>query len=251
MDEQKIKVEKKTSWLCPHDYNQIILSGPNLPKPLHGVNPRTFMGSVAWGKTRKRTYYLAKYKCQICGADCSESGSMDAHELYDIDYVKGTSTFKRVVGICKNCHNFYHSGRLITLYRRRNPLYPSSKVLSIVEHGFQVIYKWNQAHPDEPKLKAYETFLEYLKHDELSPKMEELIEKYEIEFWGEDKKKLAEWGDWKLVFGNREYPTPYKDYVAWEEAMKEASRNDNVRKINSPFTGGVYDEILETLKKEI
>lgn len=235
--------EKKTRWECPEENDARILGGPNLPKPLHGCAPRVYMGAQTWDRLRKRTYYMAKYKCQICGADCSDPGSMDAHELYTIDYEKGTSTFIKTVGICKACHNFYHSGRLITLFKRGVPFYSADVVLSIVEHGFKQIHEWNLNHPDEQPLRAYGTFLEYLRQDSLGPKITELIDKYQIKFWLEDKKKMADWGDWKLLYGKKEYATPYKTYQDWEDAMEQASKNDVMRQTKNPFQGEVFDEI--------
>ena len=232
-----------TSFFVARYHDTIVVTG--------NCAPRVYMGAITWDKMRKRTYYLAKYKCQICGADCSDPGSMDAHELYTIDYTQGTSTFNKVVGICKKCHNFYHSGRLITLCKKHIPFYSPDVVLTIVEHGFKLIHDWNEANPKGPKLKAYSTFIEYLKHKELSPKMEELIEKYDIEFWEEDKKKYAPWGDWKLIFGKKIYPTPYENYEAWEKAMDKASRSDVIRQIDNPFSSGAFKEIAEIIKEEI
>lgn len=249
--ENKYKIEKKLKWVCPEENDAQILAGPNLVKPLHGMNPRTIMGDNAWGKLRKRTYYLANYKCQICGEDCSSPGAMDAHELYSINYVTGEARFAKVIGICKNCHNFYHSGRMFTLCKNKNPLYQPEKVLSIVEHGFRLIYEWNKKHHRKDKIKAYAIFLEYLKQPELAETMEKLIDKYEMEFWGEDTKHICDWEDWKLIFGKREYPTPYKDYQAWEEAMEIASKNDVVRKAENPFVGGAFDEISNILKSTV
>lgn len=173
----------------------------------------------------------------------------NCHELYTVDYEKGTSTLAMVVGICKKCHNFFHSGRLITLYKQGGPFYPRSVVLGIVEHGFSLIHDWNEKHPDKPKLKAYSTFLDYLKNPELKEDMEKLIDKYEIELWEEDKKRIAKWEDWKLIFGKKDFPTPYKDYQEWENAMKKASRNDYERNFKDPFSGGVYDDIKALLKE--
>lgn len=237
--------------MCPDIDGAPILSGPNLVKPLHSLNPRTIMGDVAWGRLRKKTYYLADYKCQVCGKDCSEPGSMDGHELYSVNYVTGEARFARVVGICKRCHSFYHSGRMLTLYKNKNPLYPKEKVLDIVEHGFKIIHDWNESHTRKDRLKTYEVFLEYLRQPELAEKMEELIEKYKIEFWGEDTKRMCDWEDWKLIFGNREFPTPYENYEAWEEAMKAASKTDTIRQIENPFSGGAFDEISSILKNTV
>ena len=245
---KKYPIEKRNKWKCPEETDAQILGGPNLVKPLHSLNPRTILGANTWNRMRKRGYYLAHYKCEICGADCSERGSMDFHELYSVDYKAGTATFSKAVAICKPCHNYYHSGRLVSLFKQKNVLYSKQRVLNVAEHGFKLIHDWNKAHPKETKLKAYQTLLELLKQEEIADKVEELIDKYEIEFWGEDTKNMAEWKEWKLIFGKKEYPTPYENYQAWEEAMKIASKNDTVRKASNPFKGGAYDEISAILK---
>lgn len=199
---------------------------------------------------RRRTYYLAGYKCEACGRDCSERGSCHSHELFTIDYEGGTSKFVRCACLCVDCHVlFIHSGRARTLYKKGNPLYPASALLRGAENGLKTIYEWNKAHPNGPKLKAYATFLEYLRHPELAPEMERLIDQYEIEFWEEDKKKYADWEKWRVIIGDKEYLTPYKDYKAWEEAMAEQSKVDNIRQVETPFQGGAYDEIAQILSE--
>lgn len=245
--------EKKTKWVCPEENDARILSMPNIPKPLMGPNcqPRTIYGPTAWNKLRKRTYFLAGYKCEVYGDDLSTPGEAQAHELFSYDFEKGIAKFERCVCLSKDAHIYFiHSGRAITLWKSKNIIYPTSKLLIGAERGFKAIHDWNKSHPSEPKLKAYATFLEYLKHDELAPKIKELIDKYEIEFWEEDKKKYAPWGNWKVVIGEKEYPTPYKDYTAWEEAMKVASKNDTVRQTGNPFTGGAYDEIAKLVDSQ-
>lgn len=254
MEKKKYPIELRTKWKCPEDGGAPLLTMPNLPKPLHTVCPRNIIGGPAWEKMRKRGYYMAHYKSEISGEDGSDPGALHFHEAYDIDYEKGISTFKRGFAITPLEHVYFiHSGRAITLYKNKNVLYSATKLLEGAEHGFKLIHEWNKEHPNEPKLKAYKTFLEYLKQDELRPRMEELIDKYEIEFWGEDTKKFAEWGDWKMVMivngREKEYPTPYPDYQAWEEAMKTAAAKDTIRKIENPFRGGAFDEISALLKE--
>ena len=248
---KKYPVERKLKWVCPEEGGAPLLTMPNIPKPLHGVNPRTIMGDVAWTKVRKRAYYNAGYKSEISGTVSAEPGALHAHEVYDINYVTGVCTFKRVCAITPLEHVYFiHSGRAITMWKNHNPLYSTDRLLAGVEHGFKQIYEWNKAHPRKPKLKAYQTFIEYLKYPELAEEMEKMIVKYEIEFWGEDTKRMCDWADWKLVIGKKEYPTPYADYQAWEEAMKIRGTQDNVRKIENPFAGGVFDEIEKILKEE-
>lgn len=253
----KYPVERKLKWTAPEGGGAPLLTMPNIPKPLHGVNPRLIMGEAEWTKTRKKAYFDAGYKSEISGILCAEPGSLHAHEVYSINYVTGTCRFKKICAITPLEHVYFiHSGRAITMWKNKNPLYSTDKLLKGVENGFKLIYEWNQTHPREKKLKAYQTFLEYLKQEELREPMEELIDKYEIKFWGEDTKRMCDWEDWKLLIPDKKtgvlkiYPTPYKDYRAWEEAMAEKAKTDTIRQVDNPFTTGAYDEIEKILKEE-
>lgn len=232
-----IKIISK--WSCPTETGVPLLTMPNVPRPLHGLPPRKIMGDATWTHVRKRCYFNAGYKCEICGAEPSK-GQLHAHELYTIDWKAGTSKFERCIAICRQDHDFIHSGRLVTLYKEGNLLYPKSYVLSTVEKGFKLIHDWNKAHPDEEPLRAYITFLEYMKVPDLAMEMAELIEKYKIKFYAEPK-RIAKWEDWKLLFGNKEYPTPYANQGEWKEAMVEASKKDNIRAAFNPFGGEEFE----------
>lgn len=250
---EKHPVELRTKWECPEEGGVPLLTMPNLPKPTHTLAPRNIFGKSVWDTMRKRGYFFANYKSEISGEDGSAPGGLHFHEGYSIDYETGTSTFKRGFAITPLEHVYFiHSGRAITLYKNKNYLYSAPKLLEGAEHGFKLIYEWNKAHPDEPKLKCYNTFLDYLKEPDLIKPMEELIKKYEIEFWTEDKTKRAPWGEWKVVIGNKEYPTPYKDIHAWEEAMKKQGEKDSDRLAakENPFKGGVWDEVEAFLKED-
>lgn len=172
----------------------------------------------------------------------------NCHELYTIDYLEGTSTFNRCIAICKQDHDFIHSGRLITLFKEGNPLYPNSYVLKTVEKGFKLVSEYNKSHPDLEPLRVYDTFIDYLKVPELADEMAELIRKYDIKFYTSPKRG-ARWEKWRLVWNGKEYPTPYKNPEEWMEAMKKASQNDTVRQVKDPFTGGVYDELRKMLEQ--
>ena len=85
--------------------------------------------------------------------------------------------------------------------------------------------------------------------------MEKLIEKYNMKFYEEDPKKMAKWSDWKLIIGNREFPTPYANQKEWEEAMKARGEQDTARilqkNIEEKFSGGVYDELNKIINETV
>jgi hypothetical protein len=131
------------------------------------------------------------------------------------------------------------------LWKQNNPLYPTEFLLEGAEHAFKIIHDYNEDNP-KADLRAYATFLEYLKHDELREPMEKLIEKYNIKFYKEVE-GMVDWGDWKLLIGTDEYPTPYKNEKDWKEAMEEKSKQDTARMAVNAFQGKAYDELDKIL----
>ena len=248
MKKQGYEVKLIDRWEPPEgDDLRPLVAMPNIPKPLHLVNPRNLLGRKTWDMMRKGAYHMANDTCEICGHKPENMHQRHGHEVYEIDYKEGTATFKRVFCICSLCHlGGIHTGRAITLFKKGNPLYPKEFLLEGAEHAFKIIYEYNQDHPDAD-LRAYSTYLEYLKQPELKDKMVELIDKYQIKFYEENTKNMADWGDWKLIIGNKEYKTPYKTYAEWEEAMEKQQGNDTARilqkNIEEKFSGGVYDEL--------
>ena len=251
-------VKLVTEWRAPKDGEDLraLIAMPNIPKPLHGpgCQPRTIFGAGAWNRMRNACYSVAGMKCEICGAKVGvdiEKRQLHAHEVYDIDYAKGTSTFIRCVALCAECHlACIHTGRALTLYKRHNPLYPKEFLLGGAKKAFETIYTYNLQHPDAD-LRAYTTYLDYLKCDGLREPMEELIEKYGVKFYQEDEKKMADWPEWRLVVREREYPTPYTCEKDWKEAMEEQGKKDTARllqkSMEEKFSGGVYDELNKLL----
>lgn len=231
-------------WECPEGTGVPLITMPNVPRPLHGqgLQPRTIFGKTAWDFMRKRAYFNAGYKCEICGCE-PKKGDLHAHELFSYDYDRTTGEFERVVAICRTCHDGIHSGRLITMFKRGNPLYPKSYVLKVVENCFSLVYKWNKEHPDEEPLRVYATYLEYLNVPELHDEMAALIKKYNIKFYEEKLPKHRRWKGWRVKVGSNYYESPYKSQGEWEAAMEEMNNKDNMRNVADPFSGGVFDEI--------
>lgn len=242
-------VQRVDRWDCPDGTGVPLITMPNVPRPLHGqgLQPRTIFGRQTWDYMRKKAYFDADYKCEICGRE-PEKGALHAHELFSYDYEKQTGTFKRVVAICRTCHDGIHSGRLITMYKNKNPLYPKSYVLKVVENCFSLVHNYNKEHPDKP-LRVYATYLEYLDVPSLRDEMLALIKKYKIEFYEEHLPRSKRWKGWKVIVGDKEYESPYKCQADWEEAMKAADKRDSMRNIPDPFSGGAFDVINEMLKK--
>lgn len=92
-----------------------LLRAPQIPAPMSGVNPRTIMGSGWWDKKRKEAYRKNNYHCFACGVPGRRAmfrPFLEAHECYDINYIKGRMRLKEVVALCHACHSFIHIGRL-------------------------------------------------------------------------------------------------------------------------------------------
>lgn len=241
MEEQYIK--EITKWECPEGTGVPLITMPNIPKPLHGpgCQPRTIFGPTSWDIMRKRTYYEAGYKCEICGVD-PPKGQLHAHELYTIDYEKGTSRFERAIAICKKCHDGIHSGRLITMYKKGNPLYSKKYLLDVVENCFKLVHDYNKGHGTD--LRVFDTYINYLKVPSIASEIEALMKKYNMRFYTPAESDVK-WGDWKLLVGDREYATPYASYEEWENAMAKLDSTDKLRNAKDPFSGGVFDSLDE------
>lgn len=232
-------------WVAPEENGAPILTMPNIPHPLHGkgYQPRTVLGASTWNHIRNRCYYEAHYTCEACGAKVKtefyENGAvhhqyhddgtiakrqLHCHELFSYDYDKGTATFERCVALCECCHiRFIHSGRMLTLYKKGDPLMPAEKVLEGLEHGFKQIYNWNNEHYGEEKLRVYYAVIDYTEDETIGDKVKELIDKYEIEFYMPDgemyPKGTPVWGHWSVIIGANEYKSQYTCQRDWEEAM--------------------------------
>lgn len=158
-----------------------LLLMPNIPQPLHGVNPRTVLGDLWWNRERKQAYASTNRHCEACGVhgdDARPKKGLEAHEVYLIDYDLGTSTYFKTVPLCQMCHQFIHSGRL--RYLLEQGTITKNRYASVIKHGDLVLENAGYA--------------------------EDVI-------WLRDKKlyekiisnQVAEWGTWRLVIDLSQY----------------------------------------------
>lgn len=104
--------------LLPYYTRPQILLDNHIPKPLHGLNPRTLLGKEWWDKIRTQVYKQNNYCCWACGIHKTQAKyyqRLEAHESYEIDYKLARMTLKEVVALCHSCHNYIHKGRLKSL----------------------------------------------------------------------------------------------------------------------------------------
>lgn len=177
-----------------------ILMHPNIPKPLHEVNPRNIMGQEAWDVVRKEAYASTNYHCIACGVHKSEAKGhqwLEAHEFYDIDYGMGRVEIKKIIPLCHYCHNFIHSGRLSMIMGDEKS---RDEVMDILEHGFKILADNN--------LNAFAFTLTF-------------AHEIDANTFGVPASPLPDgevpaWEDWRLVWDGVEYPPKYPTYQAWQ-----------------------------------
>ena len=225
-------------WKCPVDNGAPILTMPNIPHALHGegLQPRTVLGRTTWDHMRKACYANADFKSEISG-EVPPKGQLHAHELFSYDYDKQEGIFQRCIALTKLEHDFIHSGRLLTLYARNNPLYPKSYVLKVIENGFNIIDTYNQEHPDQEPLRCFATFLDALKNPTIAFEVAELIEKYRIKFYNANIPRNKRWKGWHVIIGNTRYDSPYANQNDWEAAMRKRNEEEEARNLKDPFNG--------------
>lgn len=173
-----------------------ILLLPNIPQPLHGVNPRTVLGNSWWNKTKKEAKLASDNHCVACGVSKMQAKSrqwVECHEVYDTDYKRGRLTYIETVTLCHYCHMYIHDGRMKHLMEKGQ--LHQQKYVSIIQHGDRILM---------------EAGLERLPYKEREENVRRIIV----------DGNMAEWSKWRMVVDGVEYPPLYKNYKEWEEAHK-------------------------------
>lgn len=182
-----------------------ILMHPNIPKPLHEVNPRNIMGKEAWDVVRKQAYASTDYRCIACGVHKENAKGpkwLEAHEFYKIDYEVGRVEIEKIIPLCHYCHNFIHSGRL---YMVMGDEKTEEEVIEILEHGLKIL--------SDNQLAAFPFTLQ-------------LAESLDVDTLGvlpdiRPDGETPAWGDWRLVWNGKEYPPKYKTYEEWKRRFAQ------------------------------
>lgn len=162
-----------------------LLLHPQIPKPLHGVNPRTILGEAWWNEKRKEAYKENNYCCWACGS--SERQPLEAHECYEINYIMGSAKLVQIVALCDLCHAFIHKGRIANLV--------------------------------EAKKMTIEEANEIMKHGEMVTKS---IDPLRLPDWlietlssRDGTLNTAKWTDWYLELEGKKYHSPHKSFEEW------------------------------------
>jgi len=160
-----------------------LLCHPNIPKPLHGLSPRTTLGKDWWDKTRQKAYKERDYTCFACGVKKHEADFhhwLEAHEDYQINYKTGEVKLNRIVALCHCCHSFIHSG-LLRVKTRKGEI-SEKKYSFIVKRGKEILRKAG--------LFAWD---------------------------GNVKGGIADWGEWHLLLEGKKFYSKFKDFNEWRE----------------------------------
>lgn len=250
----------QTSWFTNKkeeaDFVQAIAAQCNVLATVIAVNRIGNLRKGEWTTPYDRLTYavnLHSIHNEYCTRELKPKRVKWGKEMYCLTVPTSYFVARRdgMVFVTGNCHlGCIHTGRALTLWKKKNPLYPTEFLLEGAEHAFKIINEYNKDNPDAD-LRAYSTFLDYLKHEELKEPMEKLIDKYSMKFYTETK-AIADWGDWKLIIGNQEHKTPFANKDEWEAAMEEKEKKDTDRilqkSINKIFSGELYEELDKILK---
>jgi hypothetical protein len=178
-----------------------ILTHPHIPKPLHGMNPRSLKGQEWWDRARRKAYASTGYRCLACGvpkAQAHEHQWLEAHEWWRINYQEGTAVVERIVPLCHWCHSFIHSGRLQMIAGREKPI---EVCVDILEHGFRILR--------DHKLRVFPVTLDFARAIGARTFG---VRSYKIRVNPE-----VQWRDWRIILDGEEYRSKFRDAREWRD----------------------------------
>jgi len=181
-----------------------LLRHGQIPAPLASVAPRTIEGQEWWDVVRKQAYQANNYCCWACGE--KEEGPLEAHEAYDIDYERGTSTFIEVVALCSRCHQFIHIGRAAKMLSMRE----------MTKTWFKKVYMHGRKALKTAGLKIHWGHKVVLQAALVAGLFSADVEwVYAVIFNETDPVPTfdwrVEWANWRMVYKGKKYPPAFKD----------------------------------------
>lgn len=177
-----------------------ILTHPNIPKPLHGINPRTIFGDDWWRIEKTNCYKSFDFCCAACGvhkSDALEHQWLEAHEYYKFNYIDGSVKFIKTVPLRHYCHNFIHSGRMAILIDKKQ--ISTELVKSILSHGFNILKK--------NSLKCFPFTLQ------LANKLG--VDAKNVKPFAIKANPNLTWKDWHLIIEGEKYYSKFKNKDEW------------------------------------
>jgi len=145
-----------------------LLNHPNIPPPLHGLNPRTIFGKEWWDEKRKESYKRNNGCCHACGSP----DRLEGHEVYDISYSQGKAIFIEVVALCKDCHNTVHLGRT-------EKVLGSKEVSRLKERKTKLFEKYRILEPNQVPWKKWRLIVENKEYEPIHKSEKEWRKHYD------------------------------------------------------------------------
>ena len=211
-----------------------ILLHPQIPKPLHLLNPRTILGRVWWDEQRKIAYAKHNYCCHACGTHkllAIYRQWLEGHEIYNIDYATGKVEFIRLVALCPACHNFIHSGRMQMLVAEGKMSEKDYK--AIIDRGKSLLRaagikdtrereltvdEWKPVGYDDVRVNDYWT--------EWNIDEKKLYTFRCINHWVEEKVETeCAWEDWHLVLYGNNYGQRFHSFSEWQNYFQKQRKS--------------------------
>lgn len=202
-----------------------LLLHPNIPKPLHGINPRTILGQKWWHKVRHIAYAKNNYHCWACGIYKSQAKYykwLEAHEIYEIDYARGKIAMKAICALCHSCHNYIHDGRMQMMVM--NGIIDFQKYVDIINHGENLINQYLFS------LNKKTTRITWKRPLEPTLPFQNVFPQLTIPNLPKPVSENTNWSDWHLVLNGKKYYSRFTDFEEWQAYYQWL--NDNKLKDN-------------------
>jgi hypothetical protein len=187
---------------------KLLLHG-TIPRPLHGVNPRSIMGKEWWDKERQAAYAYNNYHCHCCGVHKSEAKIfqwLEAHEIYKVEYDKYRMTYRGAVALCHCCHAVVHAGRTTQIYL--NEKLSTKKFMTILHHGQELLKKAKLETPIAFR------FMELVSEGKFVDEANEILRR---EYKETSPLDLSSWDKWRLYCHGKFHKPKHKSPEEWSE----------------------------------